>query len=135
MTTIVPDYLKGKKVLLADDFPEMRELFEIILKHNGFEVTTASNGQEAIDHFLETPHDILIVDIFMPVKDGLQVIKELTLAFQDIKIIAITGGSEEHQNEVANYLQKANRQGASICLKKPIEPNLLLEKVIELLEK
>ncbi len=133
MTIEIPEHLKGKKILLADDFPEMRELFEMVLKHHDFEVSTVSNGQDAIDHFLKDPHDILIVDIFMPVKNGIEVIKELSLAHPQIKIIAITGGSEEHQNEIKAYLQKANHQGSSICLKKPIEPTLLLQKVIKLL--
>ncbi len=79
----------------------------------------------------EEPADLVIVDILMPSKDGIETIKEFARDFPEVKIIAISGGGLMTPQE---YLGMAKKLGADVTLTKPFEPEELLEAIRELLE-
>ncbi len=96
----------------------------------GHEVVNASNGKEGIKLFRENGADLIITDIVMPEKEGLETIMELRKGYPDVKIIAISGGGRV---DPESYLTMAEKMGASRTLTKPFEREELLEAVRELL--
>lgn len=63
-----------------------------MLENVGYEIVVAADGKKGIKAFQEKPLDLVITDIFMPEKEGLETIRELKRDFPDVKIIAISGG-------------------------------------------
>ena len=87
-------------------------------------------GDGGISTFKDKLPDLVITDIFMPMKGGLETIKELKRYCPDVKIIAISGGGKI---EPSNYLESAKQLGAMCTLTKPIEKEELLKAVQECL--
>jgi YesN/AraC family two-component response regulator len=96
----------------------------------GFEVTTADDGQKGVKSFREHPADLVITDIIMPEKEGIECIKELKRDFADIKIIAISGGGRIGPFD---YLDLAKKFGAKRVFKKPFDWPEMLDAIRELL--
>ena len=65
------------KILLAEDTKDLNRAVTAILTHEGYDVTSAYDGQEASDYLQQDSFDVIILDIMMPKKDGLQVLQEL----------------------------------------------------------
>ena len=63
-------------VLVSEDSTDARELFQVFLEFEGFEVVTAANGQEAVDTARELHPDVVVMDLSMPVKDGFSATEE-----------------------------------------------------------
>ncbi len=120
--------MRNETVLIVDDVPEIRTTMSEILKHKGFAVDQATDGQEAIDMLSGRHYDIVITDIAMPRKDGMDVLKHINRHSPDTICIIITGyGSIEGAVE-------ALRLGAFDYLSKPIRPSevvLVIEKALE----
>ncbi len=115
------------RILIIDDNSEVLETYRRILEHAGYEIIVATNGKEGIRTFKEEEPDLVITDIFMPEKEGLETIMELRHNFPDVKIIAISGGGDGMGPE--NYLKMAKDFGVMSALTKPIEMEALLEEV------
>ena len=111
------------KILIIDDEPSVLESLEQALRTAGHKVHSAGNGSEAITSFRKDPADLLITDIFMPDRDGLEVIMHFRDEFPNIPIIAITG------NPKANTLVLASKLGAVAALSKPFSVDELLTAV------
>ena len=120
-----------KKVLLIDDDIEMLKSFSQELEHAGYEVVAATNGIEGIKMYVEQPVDVVITDLFMPEKEGIETIKDLKAGFPDAKIIAI---SDKHILGHENYLEAAKCLGAQYTFSKPLGTKDLL-KAIHVLSK
>jgi len=118
------------RILIIDDDSKVRGTYLRILEHAGYEVVVAADGKEGIKTFREEPPDLVITDIVMPEKEGLETIMELKRDFPDVKIIAISGGAFL---EPKDYLEMAKLFGAMCTLAKPIEREELLETVQEYL--
>ncbi|PCJ59034.1 MAG: response regulator [Planctomycetota bacterium] len=129
----IPEALHNKRILIVDDFKELRELFSDILSFSGFITSMAASGEEAIKLFFENPFDLVIVDLFMPGMSGLEVISTLIKDYPDVKIIAISGGGDDHFDELDEFLLKADYKGAKKSLQKPCSPEVLLKSVVEVL--
>src|SRR4051812_23091497 len=86
-----------RKVLIADDEPDILEIIKYNLSAEGYEVITAKDGSEAIDKAKTTKPDLIILDIMMPKKTGVQVCEYLRSqpGFQDTLIIFLTALSDE----------------------------------------
>ena len=100
---------KTKRILIIDDEQMALQLLRKILEGEGYEVEIAVNGQEGLELFRRQPCDLVITDMVMPVKDGLQTILELRKEAPDLPVIAISGGgviSKERYLTVAGYLNK-----------------------------
>ena len=119
------------RVMVVEDDNSVRELLREILKRAGHEVMAAGNGKEALALYKKTPADLIITNILMPEKEGLETIQELRRENPDIKIIAISGGG---QIGPADYLEVARRFGAMRTFSKPFDRKELLKAVDELLE-
>jgi two-component system nitrogen regulation response regulator NtrX len=78
-------------ILIMDDYPGMRDMLEETLVADGHTVFAATNGKEGLELWSAHSPDLVIIDIFMPVKEGLETIQELRRKRPDVKIIAISG--------------------------------------------
>ena len=114
-----------KKILIADDEPDILEIIQYNLQSEGYEVVTAKNGNEAIDQARRFNPDLIILDIMMPGKNGIEVCNILRMqpAFNDTLIIFLTALSDEG-TEV-----KGLETGADDFITKPISPKVLVSKV------
>ena len=119
------------RILIIDDEVQIRAMLRQLLERSGYDVADAPDGKVGMELHREDPADLVIVDIIMPSKDGIETIKELTRDFPEVKIIAISGGGVLPQQE---YLAMAKGLGAMRTLTKPIEKEDLLEAIRELLE-
>ena len=114
-----------KKILIADDEPDILEIIQFNLQQEGYEVITAKNGDEAIEKAKRNEPDLIILDIMMPGKNGLEVCNILRMmpAFKETLIVFLTAMSDE-STEI-----KGLETGADDYLTKPISPKILLSKV------
>ena len=118
------------EILIIEDDAEIRELLKTLLLRSGHTVREAQDGQEGIHSFRTTPADLIITDLIMPRKEGLETIIDLRQEFPDLLIIAISGGGRDAQE---NYLNTAKLCGASRIFHKPFENDALMAAVDELL--
>ena len=116
------------RILVIDDDPQVREMLNLILEWAGYEVILASDGKGGIRLFHENPVGLVITDIVMPDKDGLETIMELRRFSPGVKIIAISGGGKICGEE---YLNVARILGVEKTLSKPFKIDDILEAVRE----
>lgn len=114
-----------KKILIADDEPDILEIIQYNLQNEGYDVITARNGNEAIEQAKRFTPDLIILDIMMPGKNGIEVCNILRMqpAFNDTLIIFLTALSDEG-TEV-----KGLETGADDFITKPVSPKVLVSKV------
>jgi two-component system, OmpR family, alkaline phosphatase synthesis response regulator PhoP len=120
-----------KKILIADDEPDIIEILSFNLKGEGYEVMTAKNGDEALEKAKSFKPDLIILDMMMPGKDGLEVCNILRTQsmFAGTLIVFLTAINDE------NTEIKSLENGADDYLTKPISPKVLLSKVSSLLRR
>ena len=114
------------RILLVDDEEIVRVLMREALESSGHEVTEAMNGNEGVAMQRAHPFDLIITDIVMPEKEGLEMIIELKKDFPVLKIIAVSGGGRVNNS---NYLGFAKKFGAQKILTKPVTQEALLYAV------
>jgi len=117
-------------ILIIDDEPQIRLMLRIMLESEGYTVTEAADGSEGIKCYREKPADLVITDLLMPNKEGLETITALKKDYPSIKIIAISGGGK---NKSKLYLQMAQRFGALEVFEKPLRKEPFLECVRKLI--
>ena len=116
------------KILVVDDNRAVRTVVQEILTRSGHEVTLAADGDEGIQSYRALRPDIVVTDIFMPRKDGIETITDLRREFPGAKIIAMSAGWMRGMNihgPDADILAYAKRCGADAILEKPFEPTQL----------
>jgi DNA-binding response OmpR family regulator len=119
------------KILVLDDEPSILLMIKKMLEKAGYEVIIASNGKEGMRLFdIEKP-DMVITDIIMPEKEGLETIFELRRTYPDLKIIAISGGGRISPD---GYLPGAKLLGANMVFQKPLVQKEFLAAVASLLD-
>lgn len=118
------------KILVFDDEPSILLMIKKILEKAGHEVEVALNGREGLELFEKNKPDLLITDIIMPEKEGLETIFELRRKHPDLKIIAISGGGRIGPD---GYLPGAKLLGANLTFSKPLVPKEFLNSVTKLL--
>ena len=116
---------KARKVLIADDEPDILEIIKYNLSAEGYEVITAKDGSEAIDKAKQSRPDLIILDIMMPRKTGVQVMEYLRSQpeFQETLIIFLTA-----MNDETSHI-KGFETGADDYVTKPISPKVLVSRV------
>jgi two-component system alkaline phosphatase synthesis response regulator PhoP len=116
---------KGKKILIADDEPDILEIISYNLKMEGYDVVTAKDGEDALQKAKLSKPDLIILDIMMPNKNGMEVCKILRSqpAFHDTLIIFLTALNDELSHV------RGLEYGADDYLSKPISPKVLVTKV------
>jgi len=116
---------KGKKILIADDEPDILEIIQYNLVKEGYEVITARDGDEALVKARMHKPDLIILDIMMPKKNGVEVCELLRMqpAFKDTLIIFLTALNDESSHI------KGLESGADDYVSKPISPKVLMSRV------
>jgi len=117
------------RILVIDDDALLRGAIRVVLESAGYEVLEAGDGNAGLRLHREPGADLLVVDLFMPERDGLEVIRAVRAEAPQAKIIAMSGGSSLQ----LDMLDAAAAFGASRTLQKPFRPNALLTVVRELL--
>jgi CheY-like chemotaxis protein len=118
------------RILVVDDEPEVLLLLTDILESVGYEVVRATNGAEGLKEYQQGAIDLIVTDIIMPDKEGLESIMDYKQLNPDVKIIAISGGARIGPH---TYLKMAEKFGARKVFSKPFRNKELLDAVEELL--
>jgi CheY-like chemotaxis protein len=119
------------RILIIDDEDQSRNMLSQALTRAGYEVSTACDGSEGIELFRSVMADLIITDILMPGKEGLETIMELRRDFPEVKIIAMSGGGRTGN---LNFLDIAERLGAQRTLHKPYHLQEVFQLVQEVLQ-
>ncbi|MFT4095218.1 MAG: response regulator transcription factor [Niabella sp.] len=122
---------KSHKILIADDEPDILEILSYNLDKEGYQVITANNGDEAIDKAHWFKPDLIILDMMMPKKTGVQVCQILRsqTAFKDTLIMFLTALNDEITQV------RGLETGADDYVSKPVSPKVLLSRVAALLRR
>lgn len=117
--------IRSRKVLIADDEPDILEILKYNLQQEGYQVVTAKDGDDAIEKAKQFNPDLIVLDIMMPKKTGVEVCEILRLlpAFKSTLILFLTALSDE------NTQIKGLETGADDYISKPISPKVFLSKV------
>jgi CheY-like chemotaxis protein len=118
------------RILVLDDEPSILLMIKKMLEKAGHEVETALNGREGMELFEKNRPDLLITDIIMPEKEGLETIFELRRKYPELKIIAISGGG---RIDPYGYLPGAKLFGANMVFQKPLVQKEFIQAVSMLL--
>lgn len=116
-------------VLVIDDDQEVREFLVTVLERAGHVVIAAVNGRDGVAMFRANPVQVVITDIIMPEKDGIETILDLRREHPDLKVIAISGGG---RTTPENYLHSARLLGADRAIRKPFKNEDILQAVADL---
>src|ERR1051325_10147742 len=118
------------RVLLVDDDEPFRKMLRLTLTKLGYEVIDAANGREAVQLHELLPADVMITDLIMPEREGLEIIMELHRHQPALKIIAMSGGGRINAKD---FLVIAKAFGASRTFTKPFAVSDLAAAVADLL--
>jgi len=110
------------KVLIVDDEQKIREVIKEYAEWNGYEVTEATNGMEAVELCKENDYDVIIMDVMMPKLDGFSSVKEIK-KFKDIPVIMLSARSEEYDKLFAFEV------GVDDYMVKPFSPKELIARI------
>ena len=116
-------------MLVIDDEAAVRAALCVTLSDAGYAVTEARDGAEALEILRAAPADAVLMDIYMPLQDGFEAIRELRRVAPAVKIIAISGGSRGDFDP----LKAAEMLGADRTLRKPFGTDDLLGSLADLL--
>jgi len=119
-------------ILLVDDDDQFRGMLSEALTGEGFQVREASDGRQGIRFYEEQSTDIVITDLVMPEKEGLEIIGEIKRLYPGVKIIAMSGGGRTGAKH--NFLKLAKALGAQRTLAKPFLHREMLEAITQVLE-
>ncbi|TDG35766.1 response regulator transcription factor [Pedobacter changchengzhani] len=121
----------GHKILIVDDEPDILELIEYNLKKDGYQVFTASNGQEGITVAKKVQPDLIILDIMMPKMDGIEACRIMRTIpeFKNTFMVFLTARNEEY-SEIAGF-----NVGADDYIAKPIKPRALISRINAILRR
>ncbi|HWR32009.1 MAG TPA: response regulator transcription factor [Chitinophagaceae bacterium] len=116
---------KARKVLIADDEPDILEILKYNISNEGYEVITAKDGDEALEKARRTQPDLIVLDVMMPKKTGVEVCQLLRAqpAFRETLIIFLTALNDEGTQI------KGLETGADDYISKPVSPRVLLSRI------
>jgi len=120
----------AKKVLIADDEPNIVTSLEFLLEHNGYDVRVARDGQEVLDQLPEYQPDLILLDVMMPVRNGFEICQTIRAnpEWRGMKIVMLTAKGRDIE------ATKGLALGADAYVTKPFSTKDLVERVRELLE-
>jgi len=121
----------AKKILIADDEPNIVISLEFLLKREGYEVVVAHNGAEALERVRAERPDLAILDVMMPLRNGFEVCQDLRQdpEFKDLRIMMLTAKGRDTE------VSKGLALGADIYMTKPFSTRELLAKVKALIDR
>ncbi len=116
------------RILLVDDDDPLRSILRVTLAKMGHDVVEARNGKEALRLCHEERPDIVLTDLVMPEKEGIEMIGALRRFHPDVKIIAMSGGG---RGSAWDYLKIAKHMGATITLAKPFSNEAIARAIAQ----
>ncbi len=119
------------KILVIDDELQAREMMKEMLVREGHDVVAAANGADGLRAFHKQKSDLVVTDLIMPEKEGIETIMEIKSIASEVKIIAVSGGG---RYDPKDSLKMAQNLGADIVFKKPFERKEFISAVGKLLE-
>lgn len=119
-----------KRILVIDDEAQVRNVIGRYLEHGGYEAVCVADAGEAIEAVRSQFFHLVITDILLPEKNGIELIADLDKELPGLKFIAISGGG---QIPADLYLESARSQGATLSLMKPFDRADLLDAVEQLI--
>ncbi len=126
----------ARSVLIIDDEENIRDVLREILKRSGFTVEVAATGDEGVDYLRKKSFDVVVTDIIMPGKTGIDTIKEIRSQFPHTKIIAISGGGmfgptayRPAAIKTNAFLAAAIEAGADFAFTKPFSRQDLISRI------
>jgi PAS domain S-box-containing protein len=119
--------IPAARVLVVDDGPENRELISLVLSEQGLWVEEAENGQEALDKLAQGGHDLVLMDMQMPVLDGYAATRELRRRGLSLPVVALTA------HAMKGYEQELLQAGCTAYLTKPVDIDALLQQIAQIL--
>lgn len=121
--------MSERKILIVDDEPYVTRSLTFMLKKEGYNVSSAANGEEAMAKVRESKPNLIFLDVMMPKKNGYEVCQEMKSepGLNDVHIIMLTAKGQEADRE------KGFNSGADEFMTKPFSPMKVIEKVRELL--
>jgi CheY-like chemotaxis protein len=122
--------MEVQRILVIDDDASARVSMRETLENDGFEVTEAPNGRVGVSLFHRSPTDLVICDIFMPEKDGLETIIDLKRDYPGVRIVTVN----DNPFGDMDYSTVALRLGAVRVLRKPLHREALLDTVHQVLD-
>ena len=127
------------RIIVIDDEEDIRDVLREVLERAGFDVETASNSDDGLELLRDHGADLVITDIIMPGKDGVDTVYDIRMEFPNTRIIVISGGGNVTPMEyepiaikTTAYLASASAAGADVTLTKPFDRGELLDAVKEL---
>jgi len=120
----------GPLILLVDDDKATVSIFEKLLYSEGYRVSKAYDGKSALKIIEEKKPKVVVLDLIMPIMDGISTMIEIKKKYPDTIVVAISGGG---LNQPDGYLRGAIKLGAHAALSKPIKGNVLLDTISNLL--
>lgn len=118
------------KILVIDDEAQLRAFLRRVFEAAGYEVAEAENGARGLDVFSRSPADLVVTDILMPEKEGIETILALKQADPRVLVIGISGGGQIHD---LDFLDAAFKLGADRVMAKPFRAAEMLKTVAEML--
>jgi len=105
----------GKRVLIAEDEPHLVESLTFILSREGYEVTTALDGEAALQELWTSPPDLMILDVMLPKVNGFDILKKIRAhgRLESLPVMILTAKGQSHDRETAEDI------GADLFLTKP----------------
>ena len=127
----VSDKKMPAKILIVDDEPDIIEFIKYLLENENYIVDSASNGTEAIQKTKQYRPDLILMDVMMPVMDGIEACRQIKLLteFKKIFVVFLTARSEEF-SEIAGF-----EAGADDYINKPVKPRVLLSRIRAILKR
>jgi two-component system, chemotaxis family, chemotaxis protein CheY len=119
-----------KNIMIVDDSKTAREFLVMILKDAGYTTTEAGNGNECLEKATVDNPDLVIMDIIMPDREGIETIIILKKTYPELPVIAVSGAA---MNET--YLKNAKKFGARAVLQKPFTGEQILGEIRKILAK
>jgi|SRR5579863_4321043 len=110
-------------ILLADDSPHAQRMGERILREEGYQVVTATDGKTAVERLPSIDPDVVIADVFLPGRSGFDLCRHIKASYRHMRVI-LTAGMLETLDE-----DEAKRAGCDAILKKPFEASIIMETI------
>jgi len=130
------------RVIIIDDEEDIRIVLKEVFVRAGFEVEVASDGNDGLNLLRDKGADLVITDIIMPGRDGVQTVYDIRMEFPNTKIIVMSGGGNLQPREyeptaikTTAYLASAAAVGADLTLTKPFDRKELVKAANELIAK
>ena len=121
---VAAEHSGKQRILIADDDPQMRRLIRSILERDGYEITEAVDGLDALDQMESKSFDLMVLDVDMPRLDGLGVLEELRarVTTSGVPVIVLTTRTDDTESRVLDL-------GAQDFLTKPVQAQSLQARV------